>query len=553
MAPLGRGGMAEVDQRLNRPVARKMLQAELNQQAVARRRFRREIEVQTRLDHPAIVPVFDRGTTPDGREFFTMRRIGGETLGSAIEKISALVDPEDSKRERRRLLGSFQRVCLAVDYAHAAGVIHRDLKPDNVMLGRFGEVYVLDWGIAHVDAASWETQDLESSGEPGAPTTSRPPRLTVARGVLGTPAYMSPDQSADPTAVTSASDVYSLGAVLFFLLTAPPLRSGSELAWPIDAELEPTRRNPALAPEYDANCRRACALEPAERYPSARGLHDAIEAVERGDHAGALQQAGRALSLDPTNTEASTWLTLQMLAPRDEDPVALLDERDAADSADGKRMLRTNALITLLILGVAGVLLTQIEILRVDLPAATLLPSRPGRRRPRAQRPRGDEDMALHRALVGGGPVLLDADRGLGHRRGPLGPPTRDHGGRLHRRGLHRRDRLATPAGHRFSACDAGDDLHRLPDRRARARGGRDPEPPPDHPDDVRGGRRPAGRRAGRPVLRLDPRFDRGCLAQHGRPRGEPDAAAPLPLETAPDHLRPLDSRPGHTELKTAG
>ncbi|MCP4808221.1 MAG: serine/threonine protein kinase [Proteobacteria bacterium] len=189
MAPLGRGGMAEVDQRLNRPVARKMLQAELNQQAVARRRFRREIEVQTRLDHPAIVPVFDRGTTPDGREFFTMRRIGGETLGSAIEKISALVDPEDSKRERRRLLGLFQRVCLAVDYAHAAGVIHRDLKPDNVMLGRFGEVYVLDWGIAHVDAASWETQDLESSGEPGAPTTSRrrdSPSLEACSGLRRT-------------------------------------------------------------------------------------------------------------------------------------------------------------------------------------------------------------------------------------------------------------------------------------------------------------------------------------------------------------------------------
>lgn len=408
---IGIGGMAEVDlcrdDRLGRLVARKALRPELSGTHVFQRRFEREIQIQAQLDHPAIVPVFDRGQAADGRTFFTMRRIGGETLGVAIRRLAAC-SPEERARERSRLLRAFLQVCLAVDYAHHRGVVHRDLKPGNLMLGLFGEVYVLDWGIAKVGSEPSDgVEPLESPLEVGPAAAP----LTVAWRQLGTPSYMSPEQFLDSSAVTPQSDVYSLGAVLFELLTGQRFRSQSSqelrashgAPWPQDGELEPSRRAPeaAIAPEYDAVCRRACAPDPEQRYPTARALHDAVEAALRGDRdlalrrelasghlevareharvpgaeAQVLREAGRALALDPANDEAAGLLTRYLLAPAQDDPVPLQEERDQTDLADGRRMLRLNAIVSVVVLAVIGLLAVVTPIARWGLFAASIVPA----------------------------------------------------------------------------------------------------------------------------------------------------------------------------------
>ncbi|MBL9019023.1 MAG: serine/threonine protein kinase, partial [Myxococcales bacterium] len=162
---LGRGGMGEVvnahDQRIGRDVALKRLTAEAPG-ATEVNRFLREARIQARLDHPAIPPVYELGTDEQQRPFFTMKRLAGRTLREMINT---------EQPASQRLLRALAEVCLAVEFAHQHGVVHRDLKPSNIMLGDFGEVYVLDWGLARVlDDAPAEvvTRDLDSlDGSPG--------------------------------------------------------------------------------------------------------------------------------------------------------------------------------------------------------------------------------------------------------------------------------------------------------------------------------------------------------------------------------------------------
>ncbi|MCZ7681650.1 MAG: serine/threonine protein kinase [Sandaracinaceae bacterium] len=149
-AVIGAGGMGEVrldrDRRIGREVAVKRLHAALGGREDTQARFLREARVQGQLEHPAIVPVYDLGAGEDGELYFTMKRVRGRTLADILADL-AHGDAEAKKRfGRRRLLSAFSQVCLAIDYAHARGVMHRDLKPGNVMLGDWGEVYVLDWG-----------------------------------------------------------------------------------------------------------------------------------------------------------------------------------------------------------------------------------------------------------------------------------------------------------------------------------------------------------------------------------------------------------------------
>ncbi len=383
-----------VDRRLGRAVARKLLRWELQSVEECRRRFVREIQVQSQLDHPAIVPVFDSGQDEDGRDFFTMRRIGGITLGAAISAMQAIPYPDGVAAERSRLLSAFLQACLAVDYAHSRGVIHRDIKPGNLMLGRYGELYVLDWGVAKVrsDAADHiATQTLLDASEAD-------PTLTEGRRLLGTPSYMSPEQHADPSSVTPRSDVYALGCVLFQLLTGARLREGLR-GWPSGIALHPSRVDPSLPPELDRICAKACDPAPEARYATARQLHDDLAALVRGDRDLALRQhlaaehlaqarqhaddgeepavlreAGRALSLDPTSAEAAGLLARHLLAPSEDDPAPLRAERQRTDDADGRRMLLTNALTAGGILAVVALAGGLHEILRPDLLAAAILP-----------------------------------------------------------------------------------------------------------------------------------------------------------------------------------
>ena len=183
---LARGGMGVIweaeDNELGRRVALKILPWGATQ---SRELLRREARVLASLEHPGIVPVHDVGTLPDGRVFYAMKLVQGRSLDQAVAGWS--------RSDRLRL---FQRVCEPVSFAHARGVIHRDLKPENVMVGEFGEVLVMDWGVAKVAGGGRET------------------------GVIGTPHYMAPEQAAgDNDSVDERSDIYGLGGILAFLLT----------------------------------------------------------------------------------------------------------------------------------------------------------------------------------------------------------------------------------------------------------------------------------------------------------------------------------------------
>jgi eukaryotic-like serine/threonine-protein kinase len=337
---LGEGGMGEVrvcrDLRIGRKVAVKRLKQGLGSRSDARARFLREARVQGQLEHPAIVPVYDLGRTPEGVEYFTMKRVRGETLADVLA---------DGKHSLRKLLTAYSSVCLAVHYAHMRGVLHRDLKPANVMLGDFGEVYVLDWGLAKVTGAPDPAMDQIID------TSSSEDLRTQAGFILGTPGYIAPEvlEGAEPD---PRSDVYALGAILFEIIAGEPLRPGKTPQQRLAATLEGSERRPSreAAPELVALCLRATARDPSARLASARDLHEEVERYLDGDdlalrreaaerHAGAareaferalgegddstaarqraLQEVGLAIALDPDNPSAkTTLLDLLMTPPR---------------------------------------------------------------------------------------------------------------------------------------------------------------------------------------------------------------------------------------------
>ena len=217
---LGRGGMGLVfeveDQDLRRRLALKVARradlASAEHDAGVRRRLARfleETEVTGRLGHPGIVPVHERGVDEAGRPYFTMPLVQGTDLQRAME----LARQEREGWTRARLLDALARVCETVAFAHSRGVVHRDLKPTNVMIGEFGEVYVLDWGLAR------DLERAERLGGGGAELESADSGLTLSGDVVGTPAYMSPEQAEGRVEeVGPATDVYAAGAMLYHLL-----------------------------------------------------------------------------------------------------------------------------------------------------------------------------------------------------------------------------------------------------------------------------------------------------------------------------------------------
>ena len=215
---IARGGMGAVyrarDTRLDREVAVKVLNtSEVNPGMIER--MRREAYIIARLEHPGIVPVHDLGTLPDGRIFYVMKYVRGQRLDE-------YVDSSISLNDRLRL---FRTACEAVAFAHAHGVIHRDLKPENIMVGPFGEVLVMDWGIA-----KYLTQEHPDTFAAHSHSDSA---ITGHGDVLGTPEFMSPEQaSGNVETVDERSDVYSLGAILkdlIFRLPAPSIRVSKRL------------------------------------------------------------------------------------------------------------------------------------------------------------------------------------------------------------------------------------------------------------------------------------------------------------------------------------
>ncbi len=285
--PLGRGGMGTVflaeDTTLGRNVAVKVLDLPDASGELAARMLR-EARIVAGLEHPGIVPVHDAGTLPDGRVFYAMKYVQGDRLDQHLPKVPSLAD-------RLRL---FLKVCDAVAFAHAHRVLHRDLKPENIMVGPFGEVLVMDWGVAKVLGGIAESCKQQPSAE-HASVMSRSRAPETGHGtVLGTPGYMAPEQArGEIDRLDERSDVFGLGAILRFLLTGRGLLEATTAG----AEIAVPRVPPALA----AICAKAMSPEPADRYAGTQEMAADIARHLDGLPVSAypeniLQKAGRLLA-----------------------------------------------------------------------------------------------------------------------------------------------------------------------------------------------------------------------------------------------------------------
>lgn len=368
---LGQGGMGEVrlclDARMEREVAVKRID-EGRRSLLQRERFLREARIQARLDHPAIVPVYDIGVDDDGLEYFTMKRAVGLTLEEILDGLRRR-DPTITNRYTLAVrLGIFRQVLQAIEYAHSRDIIHRDLKPANVIVGELGETYVLDWGIAKVmrkDAQALRGRAFQTGGG-----------MT-----LGTPGYLAPEQSLDAEAVDGRADVYALGAILFELLTLDPLHEGEEVEELLESaqlgmgEARASLRRPELSvpPELERACVLATKTSPDERL-SITELHAIIASYLDGDRdlalrrelaqrhadaaqrayaalkqggdaegklrATALQQAGHALALDPQSRQAIDVITRLMGEPPETIPKDAASMLRKEERASEKTALR---------------------------------------------------------------------------------------------------------------------------------------------------------------------------------------------------------------------
>jgi eukaryotic-like serine/threonine-protein kinase len=292
LRPHAKGGVGQVfiafDTELNRDVALKEIRAHFADDPRYRARFEFEAEVTGGLEHPGIVPVYGLGHTPDGRPFYAMRFIKGNSLKEAIRQFheaekQSRRDSGQSTLELRELLGRFIDVCDAVAYAHSRRVLHRDLKPGNIMLGKYGETLVVDWGMAKALDQPEVEGPIERSELPLKPASGSALELTQAGSAVGTPAYMSPEQaSGQLDQLGPRSDVYCLGATLYHLLTgqapceAEPV--GEVYREILAGEIpRPRSLNPRVAPGLEAICLKALALRPGNRYESAEALKADLE------------------------------------------------------------------------------------------------------------------------------------------------------------------------------------------------------------------------------------------------------------------------------------
>lgn len=281
------------DQELNREVALKEIKPQIADRTTSQAKFLLEAEITGKLEHPGIVPVYGLGHYSDGRPYYAMRFIRGKSLLKYISEFheNAELKGDSVKRalELRKLLRHFNDLCNSVAYAHSVGVLHRDIKPDNVMVGKYGETFVVDWGLAKIlgnstirpsNVASEKFPDLETA--PCFPIAEQADQ-TQQGSLVGTPAYMSPEQASGRLdLLTPASDIYCLGATLFHLMVGrPPIAGGSlsEVLSRIQSGDLPRPRSIAswIDPALEAVCIKAMAVKPVDRYKNPLLLVDDIE------------------------------------------------------------------------------------------------------------------------------------------------------------------------------------------------------------------------------------------------------------------------------------
>ncbi len=308
-----KGGLGEVfvaeDGELHRQVALKRLQALRADDPESRRRFLLEAEITGRLEHPGVVPVYGLIHDGEGNPFYAMRFVQGETLQRAIERLhgrNAMAEATTPTRDAewsgsrsarraapvqaeptpglRQLLGRFVHVCNTIGYAHSRGILHRDLKPTNIMLGKYGETLVMDWGLAKpisMQAGAAEaTSRVDNVEEKLTPNSSLADSATQTGRAIGTPAYMSPEQASGSwDKVGPASDIYGLGATLYSILTGQtPFLGRVALDQVRRGDFPPPRLVKKTVPRaLEAVCLKAMALRPEDRYATALDLAADIE------------------------------------------------------------------------------------------------------------------------------------------------------------------------------------------------------------------------------------------------------------------------------------
>ena len=371
---IARGGMGAIlriwDKSLRRNLAMKVILGkqdpiagtppdEVGEKALAR--FIDEAHATGQLDHPGIVPVHELGVDAEGRVYFTMKLVKGEDLQCVFDRMR---DPADSDWSLARALGVLQRVCEAMAYAHSKNVIHRDLKPANIMVGRYGEVYVMDWGLARVPGAA-DQKDIriqpashlvQSMIQTGARKELGPdsPLLTMDGDVVGTPAYMSPEQArGELDAIEPASDVYSVGAILYHMICGhmpyvpPGSRLNAHVVWGLVQNGAPRplyELAPDTPPELVAICEKAMAREVTERYADmsemAADMRAYIEGrVVQAHKTGALTELKKWVQRNKTvaATAAAAVLIIGLLTTwyflsLSENEALALRQRDRADA-----------------------------------------------------------------------------------------------------------------------------------------------------------------------------------------------------------------------------
>jgi len=342
--PLGSGGMGEVwrvfDRTLRRTVALKVIRSQLTARELLAR-FEEEAQVTAQLQHPGIIPVHDYGQLDDGRVWFTMREVQGRTLEDLLQEVHRAwrmgLDATESGFTFRRMLEGFLRVVETMAYSHSRGVVHRDLKPSNIMFGPYGEVLVLDWGLAKLvgslDAAGGEVSPVVLGADQA--------RQTQLGAITGTPAYMSPEQAqGDSYSAGPPADVYSLGATLYDVLCErPPRLAQTPKKLVLQVALGTTfprprevSDGPPLDEELERICLKALRTEIDERYGDAGEM--AADFAQWLDDARKREQAMAFVNASKRKMRASERAARQAEAKRAEAAAALEDVAENAPVPD---------------------------------------------------------------------------------------------------------------------------------------------------------------------------------------------------------------------------